>query len=116
MNVGVCERGSWIGAGAGSTARGVPMRNTWALDGGCDGGGAPGNRMILGASTRGVLGVPTRRILGVPLLEISSPGRRMIEGLIGLTVPGDATRKVAALRCVRAPGTWMTLGEVCGNS
>jgi hypothetical protein len=61
MKVGVCDRGG-SGAGVGSTtARGVPTRKTWALDGGC--GGALGNLMILGLDTsRGVLGVPTRRI------------------------------------------------------
>lgn len=111
MKVGVCEHGS--GAGVGSTARGVPTRNTWALDGGC--GGALGNRMILGPSARGVLGVPTQRIWGVPLLEISSPGRHMMEGLVGLTVPGEAACKVVLLRWTHEPGTWITLGEVCLN-
>lgn len=49
MKVGVCGCGS--GAGVGSTARGVPTRNTWALDGVC--GGVLGNQMILDASPCG---------------------------------------------------------------
>jgi hypothetical protein len=108
MKVGVWERGG-SGAGVGSTAHRVPTRNTWALDGGC--GGALGNRMILGAS-HGVLGVPTGGIWGVPLLEISSPGRRIMEGLLGLTVTGEAARKVVWPCGVCEPGTWTTLGEV----
>jgi hypothetical protein len=60
--------------------------------------------MILGAS-RGVLSVPTRRILGVPPLEMSSPGRRIMVGLVGLTVSGEATCKVVWPRWTREPGT-----------
>ena len=108
---GVRERGSGAGAGAGSAARGVVTRNIWALEGGC--GGAEGTRMMVGASPLGVLGVATRSICGVPLLEMSSPGSRMIVGLEGRMGPGEATRKVAWLRGAREPGIWITLGEVC---
>jgi hypothetical protein len=39
-----------------------------------------------------------------------------MEGLVGLTVPGEATRNVVWPRWAREAGTWMTLGEVWLNS